>query len=109
MSGALRKLADIFIPLIRAFIASGLITRITNLLNRPDIVGALALIYPILLGLVAFWQHGYRHYEYLVGINAARVFGRSLTMGEVKAGILSGLALAQISLFGEALQPGAAG
>lgn len=39
MSGALKKLADVFIPLIPAFIASGLITGIINLLKRPDIAG----------------------------------------------------------------------
>lgn len=33
MSDALRKLANVFIPLIPAFIASGLITGIINILN----------------------------------------------------------------------------
>lgn len=41
MSDALRKLANVFIPLIPAFIASGLITGIINILKRPDIVGIL--------------------------------------------------------------------
>lgn len=39
MSDALRQLANVFIPLIPAFIASGLITGIINILKRPDIVG----------------------------------------------------------------------
>ncbi|MGS9664076.1 PTS transporter subunit EIIC, partial [Salmonella enterica subsp. enterica serovar Infantis] len=46
MSDALRKLANVFIPLIPAFIASGLITGIINILKRPDIVGDVAVHYP---------------------------------------------------------------
>ncbi|CAI1027549.1 PTS transporter subunit EIIC [Serratia entomophila] len=110
MSSALKKLADIFIPLIPAFIASGLITGIINLLKRPDIAGDLALNYPNLLGLLAiFGSAVFTIMNILVGVNAARVFGGSQAMGGVMAGILSSPALAQISLFGEALQPGRGG
>ena len=52
MSDALRKLANVFIPLIPAFIASGLITGIINILKRPDIVGDFATHYPNMLGLM---------------------------------------------------------
>lgn len=45
----------------------------------------------------------------LVGVNTAKVFGGSLAMGGVMAGILSSPQLAQITLFGEALQPGRGG
>ena len=38
-------------------------------------------------------------------MNTAKVFGGSLAMGGVMAGILSSPQLAQITLFGEALQP----
>lgn len=45
----------------------------------------------------------------LVGVNTAKVFGGSTAMGGVMAGILSSPQLAQITLFGEALQPGRGG
>ncbi|BEO29613.1 MAG: PTS transporter subunit EIIC [Serratia marcescens] len=110
MSGTLKKLADVFIPLIPAFIASGLITGIINLLKRPDIAGQLAVDYPNVLGLLAiFGSAVFAIMNILVGVNAARVFGGSQAMGGVMAGILSSPALAQITLFGEALQPGRGG
>ncbi|UZX95590.1 PTS transporter subunit EIIC [Yersinia ruckeri] len=110
MSGALKKLADVFIPLIPAFIASGLIMGIVNILKRPDISGDLALQYPNVLGLLAiFGSAVFAIMNILVGVNAARVFGGSQAMGGVMAGILSSPALAQITLFGEALQPGRGG
>ena len=55
MSDALRQLANVFIPLIPAFIASGLITGIINILKRPDIVGDFATQYPNLLGILGIF------------------------------------------------------
>jgi len=110
MSGALRQLANVFIPLIPAFIASGLIMGIINVLKRPDIAGSLALDYPNILGLLAIFGGAvFAIMNILVGVNAARVFGGSQAMGGVMAGILSSPALAQITLFGETLQPGRGG
>ncbi|MGA7511206.1 MAG: PTS transporter subunit EIIC [Erwinia billingiae] len=110
MSDALRQLAAVFIPLIPAFIASGLITGIINILKRPDIVGDFATHYPNLLGLAAiFGSTIFTIMNILVGVNTARVFGGSIALGGVMAGILSSPALAQISLFGENLQPGRGG
>ncbi|WP_145564685.1 PTS transporter subunit EIIC [Yersinia aldovae] len=110
MSAALRQVANIFIPIIPAFIASGLIMGIVNLLKRPDISGDLALQYPNLLGLLAiFGSAVFAIMNILVGVNAAKVFGGSPAMGGVMAGILTSPALAQITLFGEALQPGRGG
>ena len=110
MSEALRKLANVFIPLIPAFIASGLITGIINILKRPDIVGDLATQYPNILGLLAiFGSAVFAIMNILVGVNAAKVFGGSMAMGGVMAGILSSPQLAQTHLFGENLQPGRGG
>ncbi|WP_171965267.1 PTS transporter subunit EIIC [Cronobacter sakazakii] len=110
MSDALRQLANVFIPLIPAFIASGLITGIINILKRPDIVGGFATSYPNLLGLLGiFGSAVFTIMNILVGVNAARVFGGSVAMGGVMAGILSSPQLAQITLFGEQLQPGRGG
>jgi len=110
MSDALRMLANVFIPLIPAFIASGLITGIINILKRPDIVGDVATQYPNLLGLLAiFGSAVFAIMNILVGVNTAKVFGGSLALGGVMAGILSSPQLAQITLFGEQLQPGRGG
>lgn len=110
MSDALRQLANVFIPLIPAFIASGLITGIINILKRPDIVGDFATQYPNLLGLAAIFGSAiFTIMNILVGVNTARVFGGSIALGGVMAGILSSPALAQITLFGEKLQPGRGG
>lgn len=110
MSDALRQLANVFIPLIPAFIASGLITGIINIVKRPDIIGDFATHYPNLLGLAAiFGSTIFTIMNILVGVNTARVFGGSIALGGVMAGILSSPALAQISLFGENLQPGRGG
>ncbi|MGE9805456.1 PTS transporter subunit EIIC, partial [Escherichia coli] len=92
-------------PLIPAFIASGLITGIINILKRPDIVGDFATHYPNMLGLMGiFGSAVFAIMNILVGVNTAKVFGGSLAMGGVMAGILSSPQLAQITLFGEALQ-----
>lgn len=110
MSGALRTVANIFIPLIPAFIASGLIMGIINLLKRPDIAGDIALQYPNILALLGiFGSTVFVIMNILVGVNTAKVFGGSPAMGGVMAGILTSPALAQITLFGEALQPGRGG
>ncbi len=110
MSDALRQLANVFIPLIPAFIASGLITGIINILKRPDIVGNFATQYPNMLGLLGiFGSAVFAIMNILVGVNTAKVFGGSQALGGVMAGILSSSQLAQITLFGEALQPGRGG
>lgn len=110
MSDALRQLANVFIPLIPAFIASGLITGIINILKRPDIVGDFATQYPNMLGLLAiFGSAVFAIMNILVGVNTAKVFGGSQALGGVMAGILSSPQLAQITLFGEVLQPGRGG
>lgn len=110
MSDALRQLANVFIPLIPAFIASGLITGIVNILKRPDIVGDFAVHNPNLLGLMGiFGSAVFAIMNILVGVNAAKVYGGSMAMGGVMAGILSSPQLAQIELFGEHLQPGRGG
>ncbi|WP_074012062.1 PTS transporter subunit EIIC [Candidatus Sodalis sp. SoCistrobi] len=107
VSGALRQLADVFIPLIPAFIASGLITGLVNLLTRSDVSGDIARHYPNVIGLLALFGSAiFTIMTILVGVNAARVFGGSQAMGGVMAAILSSPGLAQIQLFDQPLQPG---
>jgi PTS system sucrose-specific IIC component len=110
MSDALRKLANVFIPIIPAFIASGLILGIINILKRPDIVGNLAAGYSNEIALLGIFGNAvFAIMNILVGVNAARVFGGSIAMGGVMAGILTHPGLANVTLFGEQLQPGRGG
>jgi len=110
MSGVLRQLANIFIPLIPAFIASGLIMGLVNLLSRPDITGQWAGQYPNILALLTILGGAvFAIMNILVGINAARVWGGSPAMGGVMAAILSSPALGNVTLFSEQLQPGRGG
>ncbi|MGV3345138.1 PTS transporter subunit EIIC [Enterobacteriaceae bacterium LUAb1] len=106
MSDALRQLANVFIPLIPAFIASGLISGIVNILKRPDVVGNFATQYPNVIALAGIFGGAiFTIMNILVGVNTARVFGGSMALGGMMAGILSSPMLAQITLFGESLQP----
>jgi PTS system sucrose-specific IIC component len=109
MSDALRQLANVFIPLIPAFIASGLITGIINILKRPDIVGDLP---PTIRTCWVFWdlrQRRVRHHEHSGRGEYREGVWRIAGDGRGDGGHLSSPQLAQITLFGEALQPGAAG
>ncbi len=110
MSGALKMLGNVFIPIIPAFIASGMILGIINVLKRPDIAGNLIEQYPNILALLGIFGNAvFSIMSILVGVNAARVFGGSMAMGGVMAGILTHPGLAQVELFGEHLQPGRGG
>ncbi|MCF3923131.1 PTS sugar transporter subunit IIC, partial [Salmonella enterica subsp. enterica serovar Weltevreden] len=74
MSDALIKLANVFIPIIPAFIASVLITGIINFLTRPDIVGDVAVHYPFLLGVMGIFGCAVvAIMNILVGVNTAKV------------------------------------
>ncbi|PLR78159.1 PTS sugar transporter subunit IIC [Bacillus sp. V3-13] len=101
----LRRIASIFIPLIPAIVASGLIAGLTNVIIRsgadPEstVVKILSLI-------------GWGLFSYLfvfVGVNTAKEFGGSPALGGAAAIILYNPGLADIKLFGEALVPGRGG
>ncbi|MGL6147119.1 MAG: PTS transporter subunit EIIC [Plesiomonas sp.] len=110
MSDSLKMLGNVFIPIIPAFIASGMILGIINVLKRPDIAGNLIEQYPNILALLGIFGNAvFSIMSILVGVNAARVFGGSMAMGGVMAGILTHPGLAQVELFGEHLQPGRGG
>lgn len=107
MSDALRQLANVFIPLIPAFIASGLITGIINILKRPDIVGNFATQYPNLLGILGiFGSAVFAIMNILVGVNTAKVFGGSLAMGGVIAVLLVVILMCWIEKRLRAVLPG---
>lgn len=104
-SGVLKRIANIFIPLIPAFIGCGLITGINNMINK------FAWLPPgpftALLGV--FGGAVFTYMMILVGVNAAKEFKGSPALGGVMAGIIMSPALANVELFGKALVPGRGG
>lgn len=103
---ALKSLANIFIPLIPAFIGCGLIMAVNNILLKysPAWAGSsYAQVLAVFGGAVFFGL------SIFVGINAAKEFGGSPMIGGVMAVILTNPALANIELFGRKLVPGRGG
>lgn len=101
----LRRIASIFIPLIPAIVASGLIAGITNVIIRSGADPESTLIQ--FLNLI-----GWGIFSYLgvfVGINTAREFGGSPALGGAAGILIINPGLANITLFGEALVPGRGG
>jgi sucrose PTS system EIIBCA or EIIBC component len=101
----LRRIASIFIPLIPAIVASGLIAGITNVIVRSGADPESSLIQ--ILNLI-----GWGIFSYLgvfVGINTAREFGGSPALGGAAGILIINPGLANITLFGEALVPGRGG
>lgn len=109
-SRVLKSISNIFIPLIPAFIASGLIMGINNLLKNPLVLPGFAAANPALVGLLGIFGAAiFTYMNILVGYNAAREFGGSAALGAVMAGVLMHPSLGDIVLFGTKLVPGRGG
>ncbi|SMO92346.1 PTS transporter subunit EIIC [Melghirimyces algeriensis] len=101
----LRRIASIFIPLIPAIVASGLIAGITNIIVRLG-VDEKATIITILSTI------GWGLFTYLgvfVGINTAKEFGGTPALGGAAGILIINPSIENISLFGEQLSPGTGG
>lgn len=104
----LRKLGNIFIPLIPLFVACGLVLAINNICGVyfGDIykkTTAAQIISLIGNGVFAILP-------ILVGVNSAKEFGSTMPMmGGILGGIISSSALVNINLFGRELTPGRGG
>lgn len=101
----LRKLASIFVPLIPAIVASGMLAGPTNVAIRfgADSQGALVQILNVL---------GWGIFSYLavfVGINAAKEFGGTPAMGGLAGVLIINPAIASITVYGVPLVPGRGG
>lgn len=105
LSGPLKKISSIFIPLIPAFIGSGLIMGVNNIITKWELITPGTLT--VLLGI--FGSAVFAYVTIMVGMNAAREFGGSPALGGVMAGILLSPGLANVELFGKALLPGRGG
>jgi sucrose PTS system EIIBCA or EIIBC component len=102
----LKKLSSIFIPLIPAFIACGLVTAILNIVLKynPDFaateIGGLLKI----AGNAVFYG-----LNLFVGVSAAKEFGGSPMLGGVMAAVVTHPDLAKVMIGGKALVPGRGG
>lgn len=102
----LRKIASIFIPLIPALVASGLITGITKSVVQAGWLSETSQI-AILLTVVGSGLFAYL--GILVGINSAKEFGGSPALGGLAGILVINPEVANITLFGENLLPGRGG
>lgn len=102
----LKKIANIFVPLIPAFIGCGLITGILGICFKfqPALAQVPALQVLAVAGNAVFWG-----LNLFIGVNAAKEFGGTPILGGVLAAIITHPGLSGISLFGNALVPGRGG
>lgn len=101
----LRKLSSIFVPLIPAIVASGMIAGLTNVAVRlgMDPKGLIITI------LNTMGNGIFAYLAIFVGINAAREFGGTPAMGGLAGVLLINPAIANIKIAGTALVPGRGG
>lgn len=102
----LRRISNIFIPLIPAFIACGLVMGLNNLANKL-IEGFSATTVGGILGVIG--GAVFFGLNLFVGANAAKEFGGSPMLGGTMAAIITGPSLANVQLAGKALVPGRGG
>ncbi|WP_327662184.1 MULTISPECIES: PTS transporter subunit EIIC [unclassified Streptomyces] len=99
----LRKIANIFVPLIPALIGCGIIAGLNGLMINlgwlPSVTPALAAIASGFMALIAVF----------VGYNTAKEFGGTPIIGGAVAAIIVYPGVAEISAFGHKLSPGQGG
>ncbi|WP_405752438.1 PTS transporter subunit EIIC [Streptomyces sp. NBC_01411] len=99
----LRKIANIFVPLIPALIGCGIIAGINGLLVNagwlPGVTPALAAIASGFMALIAVF----------VGYNTAKEFGGTPILGGAVAAIIVFPGVTNVTAFGEKLSPGQGG
>ncbi|MEV0372246.1 PTS transporter subunit EIIC [Streptomyces sp. NPDC050636] len=99
----LRRIANIFVPLIPALIGCGIVAGINGLLTNlgwlPSAVPALAAIASGFMSLIAVF----------VGYNTAKEFGGTPVLGGAVAAVIVFPGVADITAFGQQLSPGQGG
>lgn len=99
----LRRVANIFVPLIPALIGCGVLAGLNGLLINmgwlPGVTGALAAIASAFLALIAVF----------VGYNTAKEFGGTPVLGGAVAAVVVYPGVAKVTAFGVALAPGQGG
>jgi sucrose PTS system EIIBCA or EIIBC component len=102
----LKKLSNIFIPLIPAFIACGLVTALFNIVVKANpgfAAGTFGGIFKVAGNAVFFGLNLF------VGINAAKEFGGSPSLGGVMAAVITHPELAKVVIGDKPLVPGRGG
>ena len=101
---SLKKVGNIFIPLIPLFVSCGLVLAINNICNVYFGDAYKVTNVAKIIGLIG--NGVFSILPILVGVNAAKEFGSQMPMmGGVLGGILSSAGLADIVLFGANLTP----
>ncbi|MGW5017866.1 PTS transporter subunit EIIC [Streptomyces cacaoi] len=99
----LRRIANIFVPLIPALIGCGIVAGLNGLFTNagwlPALTPALTAISNGFMSLLAVF----------VGINTAREFGGTPVLGGAAAAVIVFPGVADVSAFGEKLAPGQGG
>ncbi|WP_420080414.1 PTS transporter subunit EIIC [Streptomyces sp. JL4002] len=99
----LRRIANVFVPLIPALIGCGIIAGLNGLLANlgwlPSVVPALAAIASGFMSLIAVF----------VGHNTAKEFGGTPVIGGAVAAIIVFPGVAKLTVFGTELRPGQGG
>ncbi|MEU2080574.1 PTS transporter subunit EIIC [Streptomyces albus] len=99
----LRRIANIFVPLIPALIGCGIVAGLNGLFTNagwlPALTPALTAIASGFMSLIAVF----------VGINTAREFGGTPVLGGAAAAVIVFPGVADVSAFGEKLAPGQGG
>ena len=101
-----KHFANIFLPIIPAFVGCGIILGIFNVLNRlvPGFdTSTLGLQLKMFGGLIYFGLNIF------VGMNTAKEFGGTPVLGGIMAGVISTPALSTLTIWGEQLIPGRGG
>ena len=101
-----KRIASIFIPLIPAFIACGLISGTLNVVSKVDPAFAQTAVYQLLAigGSTVFWGM-----NLFVGYNAAKEFGGTPILGGILGALLAHPGLASVELADGPLVPGRGG
>lgn len=109
----LKKLANIFIPMIPAFIGCGLILGIVNIIIKstsPEVFGGVTFDKTTLGAIFKMIGSGITFgLALFVGLNASKEFGGTPILGGVLAAVLNMPELNNITVFGEHAIPGRGG
>ncbi|AQS69005.1 PTS transporter subunit EIIC [Streptomyces pactum] len=100
---ALRRVADVFVPLVPALIGCGILAGVAGLLANlgwlPGVTPALAALSSAFMALIAVF----------VGHNTAKEFGGTPVLGGAVAAVVVYPGVAKVTAFGVALAPGQGG
>ncbi len=102
----LKKIANIFTPIIPGFIGCGLIVGIINILTKynPELASNSAIILLGIAGSAVFFG-----LNLFVGVNASKEFGGTPIIGGILAAIITHPLLGKVIFMGEPLVPGRGG